>query len=37
MTASRIRRWSINISAYDYDIEYISTNNSCADSYLDYH
>lgn len=32
MTASRMQRWAIILSAYEYDIEYVSTNNNCADS-----
>ena len=31
MTASRMQRWAVILSAYDYDIEYINTSNNCAD------
>lgn len=31
MTASRMQRWAVILSAYDYDIEYIKTNENCAD------
>lgn len=32
MAASRLQRWSVLLSAYNYDIEYINTNNNGADS-----
>ncbi|XP_037293178.1 uncharacterized protein K02A2.6 isoform X1 [Manduca sexta] len=31
MTASRMQRWAVILSAYNYDIEYIKTNENCAD------
>lgn len=31
MTASRMQRWAVILSAYNYDIEYIRTNENCAD------
>ncbi|XP_063381271.1 uncharacterized protein K02A2.6-like [Cydia fagiglandana] len=31
MTASRMQRWAVILSAYDYEIEYIKTNENCAD------
>ncbi|XP_061705624.1 uncharacterized protein K02A2.6-like [Cydia pomonella] len=30
MTASRMQRWAVILSAYDYEIEYIKTNENCA-------
>ncbi|XP_049875886.1 uncharacterized protein K02A2.6-like [Pectinophora gossypiella] len=32
MTASRMQRWAIIMSAYRYDIEYVNTKSNCADS-----
>ncbi|XP_037292446.1 uncharacterized protein K02A2.6-like isoform X1 [Manduca sexta] len=31
MTASRMQRWAVILSAYDYEIEYIKTSENCAD------
>ncbi|CAK1598289.1 unnamed protein product [Parnassius mnemosyne] len=31
MAASRLQRWAITVSAYSYDIEYVSSKQNCAD------
>ncbi|CAG9126955.1 unnamed protein product [Plutella xylostella] len=31
MTASRLQRWAITLSAYDFDIQYVSTDQNTAD------
>lgn len=31
MTASRMQRWAVILSAYNNDIEYVKTNENCAD------
>lgn len=31
MTASRMQRWAVILSAYNYEIEYVKTTENCAD------
>lgn len=32
MSASRLQRWAVLLSGYNYDIEYVSSKNNCADA-----